>query len=269
MNKTTEQVILGSMCGDGHISFKYKYPVYREIHSIKQEEYIMWKYKLLKDLKPKTYHTISGSQQNKKYKSVGLYTPMNEKLLNYHRMFYGDLVGEKSIPFKVLQMLKPLGLAIWYMDDGSYNFSHSTVEITSCMNNIKVQHDIKRYFESKYEMKCYIHNVRKGLNLIRFSVESSDKFLKMIRRYVPDCMSYKLGHLYSGNDERFKAIISKAKNTASVWRMNNYAKICKYQNEYRLNNKERINAWHREYYKNNREKIINRRKELKLRQLTI
>lgn len=264
MKSIAEQIILGSMCGDGSISFKYKYPVYQEIHSIKQADYLIWKAGLLKDIRPKMYYSGSKSQQNKFYKTIGLYTPMSKELLKYHGLFYNGKNGEKHITSKILKMMKPLALAVWYMDDGSYNYSHSTVELTSCMNNFSVQKNIKRYFERCFGLKCYIHNVRGSLNLVRFTVESSDKFLRMIEKYIPVCMSYKLGHLRSDNDSKFDKIRSKARETALRWRKNNARLIDDYQKKFRLKNRERLNMWHRNHYKSNREKILARRREIKL-----
>jgi hypothetical protein len=255
MNLITEQVILGSMCGDGNICHKSKNPVFREVHSIKQEDYLLWKSKLISELNPRVFYSESKSQQDKFYKTVGFYTSASEDLIKYQRLFYYDKRGEKHISYKILKMLKPLALAIWYLDDGSYNYSHSSIEIASCMNNLKVLKSIKRYFIKHLGLECNIHHVRDDLNVIRFTVKSSDKFLKLIQKYVPDSMRYKLGHLCEENLSKIKEFKAKAFETSKLWKKENAEYLDEYFKNYRLKNKDSINAWHRQHYIDNKDAI--------------
>jgi len=261
MNKIAEQIMLGSMCGDGTIRHRYKYPVYREAHSIKQEDYLRWKSKLIKELNPKLFYTEENNKErNKIYKKIELYTPMNKNLLRFHKLFYKGRTGNKHISYKVLKMLKPLGLAVWYMDDGSYFYRGSVVELASCMNDFKVQRDIKRYFKNILGLTCSINKAAGGLHIIKLSVESSDRFLKMIQKYIPDCMKYKLGHLCADNFVKLKEAKHKVSECSKLWNKINAEHVSKRQKLYYLKNKDYIRERYNNYYLMNRDKVLSRGK---------
>jgi recombination protein RecA len=227
MKAITEQVLLGSMCGDGYIRHISRYPYYGESHSVQQKDYIVWKSEFLSELNPKIIETSQFHKKMRKvYKGVRLYTPINKELLKFRKLFYKEkTVGTKHISYRVLKMLKPLALAIWYMDDGNYGYGGNNITLASCMNVIEIQEIIKRYFKNVLGLNCCVDKAASGLHVIRFSVESSDKFLRLIQKYVPDCMKYKLGHLCVENSIKLKEFKVKRSSYVKSWSIKNKQRL--------------------------------------------
>jgi hypothetical protein len=230
ITKIQEQVILGSLCGDGRVSGHS--PNYVENHSLKQKEYLLWKRDLLMGLNPKITEYKSFHKKTKKYyRGINMYISSRSDFLKYRKLFYNGVTGNKVIRFNALRLLEPLALAIWYMDDGSYNYYGRIVALTSSIDDYSSQKNIKRYFAS-LGMACRIQG-KGDYNYITLSIEASDKFLKLIRRYVPDCMKYKLGHLCGENSKKLDEFVKKKACMHKLWRGRN---------------KKHIQVTHRKYY---------------------
>ena len=62
MNSEFEQILFGSMCGDGYIGIapKHKTPHYSEGHCIAQKDYLLWKMKYFMSYNPKFYQVSGG-----------------------------------------------------------------------------------------------------------------------------------------------------------------------------------------------------------------
>lgn len=150
-------------------------------HSIKQKEYVDWKYLFLKKFvisKPKAYKG-NGGRVGYRFctKSSPIFTP-------FFRDFYGN--GKKSLPEHLA--LNELVLAIWYMDDGSRNRK------SAYLNTQQFSlHDQRKMLSLLRK-----HNYQANLNRdgkywrIRFYQSSAQRLKKAIQKHLPDCMQYKL-----------------------------------------------------------------------------
>src|SRR3990167_9008911 len=122
------QLILGSLMGDARLecrskSIRAKHTARLRIHqSDKQKDYVFWKYEKLKDLVlkgPRFTKVWHDPKRNKDHFSWYFHTQSSESLGLIHKIFYKDNV--KIAPNELSELLEPLGLAVWYMDDGSNN----------------------------------------------------------------------------------------------------------------------------------------------------
>lgn len=107
------QILLGSLLGDGSIHKKENNNAYfYEQHCLEQSDYLKWKESILS----KKFHTRYANS-NSGYtgnKSIRLETGNSfdlNKWVNFR----------KNIDLEKLYKLSPLGLAVWFMDDGSSN----------------------------------------------------------------------------------------------------------------------------------------------------
>ena len=107
-------VIIGSLLGDGYLRIiSGRRNAFLEInHSIKQKDYVDWKYTVLKNI------TVSAPKEriiDKTRTAYRFYTRQLPELTQLHKKFYRD--GKKIVPDDLF--LTPLSLAVWFMDDGS------------------------------------------------------------------------------------------------------------------------------------------------------
>lgn len=117
----TEQIIIGSLLGDGHISKnknKEKNSALHIKHSIKQRAYLRYKVFLLGKENITGKSTISykiDKRNNKKYGYINFSSCNNTCFNKYRNNWY--INGKKIIPKEV--NITPISLAIWFMDDGT------------------------------------------------------------------------------------------------------------------------------------------------------
>ncbi len=233
MDQDVKQVLLGSMLGDGHLSLNKKNQCinasFVEMHHPRQKEYLLWKKEILeKEFTVK--YTESKSKSYRGGKSVAIYTWIHPILTKYHQVFYPNGVKEKTFSTKILKQLTPMGLAVWYMDDGHLSKWGNTAKISTHPKEIM---RVKEYFESLLSSKCTTHQ-----GDIHFKKDQTKKFFDMIKPYIHQSMQYKLKV-----PEETRKIIKKKKK--------------EYLKKYRAKNKEKIKISQRQYHKENREKLLN------------
>jgi len=265
-DKICQQVLVGSLCGDG-CAYMHKgcvNPIYKEDHCEAQIDYNIWKFVTLSSvLKLKHYYHRTKNGIVSSFSSSA-----DKVLLPYRDMFYTN-GNRKYITRECLDILDPLGLAVFYQDDGSYDFGSKMVTIAVCVNDREVQDVMCKYFKDVWGLNMNIHKSSGGF-VSAFDVESSDKFLKIVEPYIHNCMRYKLGHLEESNKQRF--IDARAKSTVrqkdsratdvGKLQMAEYnAKYAGRIKEWNVDNKEHRQEYMGEYYKVNKDIIKERTKK--------
>lgn len=180
LSEVQQQLILGTIIGDGYM--RKKTNAHLQItHSIKQREYVDWKYQILRNLVitlPKLYKGNNGR--------IGyrFFTKSLPEITYFYNRFYKNKV--KIIPKDII--LSPLALAVWYMDDGSKSykscyFNTQQLDIKSQINLIKAL--------SKFGLKSRL-NKDKTYFRIRILTSSTPKLVNIITPYVIKSMRYKI-----------------------------------------------------------------------------
>lgn len=189
LSKEQKSLLIGLLLGDGTISSNC---VFKLSHSEAQREYLEWKVGLLdvhgiKNNGVKEYISSCGYNTGKKV----LYSQMslNPTIKALRRTVY---TPKKHITRKLLNWLTPLGLAIWYMDDGCINVNTSkqrssiqhTIKIATCVDEDTVN-IIINYFAEVWDIKFRPFKEGRGTYSIATSSElDCDKFVDIVRPYI-------------------------------------------------------------------------------------
>lgn len=194
-----EQVLLGLILGDGHLikmGHTYKSNTSgKMVHCIKQKEYIEWKQHKLSRIASSVKYTTFNSVKNglcERYESnINSHRCLNK----YYDLFY-DSNKKKHIKREVIELLEPLGLAVWFMDDGC-KLSSGGYNIFTNNFNIDELNDIITIMSRKFNLKITLHKRRHKktnniYNIIYISATSAKIFENLIDPYVIDSMKYKL-----------------------------------------------------------------------------
>lgn len=232
-----EQVFLGSMVGDGRLHKASKGPnvnaTFYEAHNIKQEKYLLSKMKILDScFKMKVYYP---KYDTNRIEIMSLVSPI---LTKYHKLFYPSGRGRKIMPYNLLLKLGPLGLAIWYQDDGDYKKYGRCCSISIYKKNIK---NVKKFLES---MGFNIHITPKknsGAAYVGFSVTDTQKFFSIIRPYIHRSMIYKI-KISKKEQDRITKHISE------------------YHKKYYVDNREKKKKYSKDYYNKNTSECNKRNK---------
>ena len=199
-----KQLLIGGILGDGCLSKNYhhKHYVYSEYHALPQKEYVIWKSKIFGvKFRKRIYweKRIKGIDKNYMGR-MGIFehygfTLKSHPYLDYlHQKLYKN---KKVIDKEMVEQLNPLGLSVWYMDDGScihYPNGKLKILIHHKFNNIEEEKIIINFFKEKFNLECKIYH-RKTCDSITFDIANSQLFLNLIKPYIEKikCMHYKIG----------------------------------------------------------------------------
>ena len=196
-----EDIVIGSLLGDAYIE---KNGIIRVWHSIKQKEYVIWLMNLYSKFFDTTYfeRICKDHRYNKEYPQAGFRVSSTNFTKLMRMLFY---CPNKTISRKQLDKLTPLGLSIWYCDDGCLSFiKDKDGQIKGrqlILNTQGFSYEenviISNYFKEKYSIITSIH-LDKGNYRIWMNGTEAKKFLNLIKEYVPECMYYKLCYRYFG-----------------------------------------------------------------------
>lgn len=192
INDFHKQIILASLIGDGNlcIANKSNHPYYREAHCIKQKSYAKFKINILRK-----YFNIKEEERKSQfgYPSFIFRTSNDKRLHDIYDKLY--INGKKTITIEYLNQLNTIGLAVWYMDDGSVNFSNKqrprvvfhTEGFSKSENYI-----ISKFFKSRgYDNSVY--NVKNGkYYVVALTANGTEKLFGDIYPYISKCMDYKI-----------------------------------------------------------------------------
>lgn len=252
----SHQILLGSLLGDMYLRRECKNSNIEETHSIRQKEYLEWKYKILStsfDLKLYNFNNplckARGRTYNRKTE-VRLRSKVSKELNLYHDLFYKN--GVKRVSLSLLNQLEPLALAVWYCDDGYYDPENHTAEIHTEGFSIEENQIIKKWFSERWNINVnFKKDPSKNKVLLRFPVKETNKFFKIIINYIfkmPKSIWYKLGHFWEGNKEIIdKSRLNKIKRN----------KIYRLKPEVRIKGRQHA----KKYYYKNRVEILQKKAE--------
>src|SRR3989344_242738 len=169
MSEDIRQVLLGSLLGDGSLSINKggKNAFYRELHSTKQKDYLIWKNQFLKIFDTKLHeYSIYDKRTNKTYHSILLWSKTNTLLTYYFHSLYKQ--GRKIVNKEILDHVGALGLAVWYMDDGYYHYGDYRCAISTDSYSYEEQLFIKNWLKNKFDINAQIHksSSKVGYNIV-------------------------------------------------------------------------------------------------------
>lgn len=187
---TEEQkaVLIGTILGDGHLAENWSKTNYRLKvgQSYQQKEYVEWKYEVFKDwvlTKPKLHRATN---------SIRFGTVSHPELTSFHNMFYKG--RKKVIPRNIGNLLSPLTLAVWFMDDGNVRRVGNAVYgyyINSHSFSESENKYLAHIMESKYGFRSM---VLKNHGKHRIYIGSDrEKFTNVVRENIISSLHYKLG----------------------------------------------------------------------------
>lgn len=192
LNRKQRDVLVGLLLGDGHLETQNNGRTYRlKIeHSLVQNEYVDWLYQLFQD------HTRTEPRQKiqlvsgKAYQKYGFSTLSTGSLRFYGQQFYPD--GRKRVPKSISRLLTPIGLAVWFMDDGSSKSDRHRARILNTQGYI--QEDIKRLQEAladRFKIATTRRKQKEGEQIYIPSLQV-ERFICLIRPYILPSMEYKI-----------------------------------------------------------------------------
>lgn len=213
-------IIMGGLLGDSSYCKKDNYICF--VHSIKQLEYLEWKHNMLGDIANPIHQRVNGKSIIDGSDLITTYfsTKTNSKLISDYKeikKIIFDENGVKTANRKWLNLLTPLSLAVWWMDDGCLSVHKEKSGATSrygklCTHcfSLQEQNIIKQYFKVVWDIDVKI-TPEKSYYFLRFTVPNLKKLFSIISPYVFEIpsMLYKINMKYNIDtikDDEYKDI---------------------------------------------------------------
>lgn len=203
LSKQAEQSILGSMLGDGCLSLPKlaKNPYFQMRHSPLQKEYFLWKAELLLEIqRPVSSHQQMPDGYSKDAK-LHFSSKNTERLMGLYELIYKT--GKKSIRRRWLNLMTPLSLLIWWLDDGSIISSRKGVFCTDGFSLEEIE-ILKRYLLVVWNITTHIGQVSSRKSQYRLYFHGVEELKKFLRIILPELkiksMLYKFFLKYKDHD---------------------------------------------------------------------
>lgn len=189
LSKNCQDIILGSLLGDGSLKINdhYKNARFSFRHSVNQKEYFFWKKDELKEISGEKCWWLQNSDglggDKFRYQSLAL-----EPLTDLYRLTHRG--GKLRVRRKWLNMLTPLSLAIWWLDDGSLITNGRRGVLCTDPFALEEQKIMARYLYKVWEVKVSIGKVHrewkgKQTEYYRLWIRSSQELQKLLRIILP------------------------------------------------------------------------------------
>jgi recombination protein RecA len=190
LNQTQKEVLTGCILGDAHLEVNISKTNCRLkiSQSIKQSSYVRWKYGIFKEW------VLTKPKLHVKTKSLRFTTISHKDITAFHRMFYQGKV--KHVPDNIDDMLTPLSLAVWFMDDGNavrrngkiYGYNINTQSFEKGQQEM-----LLKLIESRYDIHGMLERNNNKYRIAIWKRDSRMKFHDLISRYMIKDMRYKIG----------------------------------------------------------------------------
>ena len=206
-NKESRNLLIAMLLGDGTIC-KGVNTCYMKLHQgRKQKEYIEWKAKKLDEFGipnggVKEYFTKTKFTKGEKWANYVCMIKANPFINVLRRVIYKT--NGKTFTRKLLNRVSALGLAIWYMDDGSLNFKKHTLSngerkihglllrISTCLPKDTAQVHID-WLREEWNVNFYM--IHEGKREDSYSLccgtNEAIKFINIVKKYVEEVPSMK------------------------------------------------------------------------------
>ncbi|MFH1626624.1 MAG: hypothetical protein ABH971_00755 [bacterium] len=192
--------IIGSMLGDAtmRIGKNAKNANFKIDHCLEQKEYVFWKYKILKNFvttPPKV--SYRKTKEGVRYKKSWWFRTIRHPILTdiYNKFYTTESYrcGTKIVPDFLLDSMNSFIMAVWIMDDGSYN--KKKIDISTYSFTLQEIKGLCKIIKNKFGIKFRYHNDRNKGYRMYCNITETKKLVDLICLYIIKSMRYKIGLL--------------------------------------------------------------------------
>ncbi len=201
-NYLERNLVLGTLLGDGCLAKKDASDLARLSvnHSLKQVEFVHWKYQLLNRFvrtEPKVIPNTEGWGGPQK----SFVTICTEEMGEIYRLLYPG--GVKTITEEyLLQIEDPIALAVWYMDDGSCSQKKYNCRISTDSFSLRENELLCDWLKSKWGIEdTKPFNYKRKYYNLQINASARDQLFEIIQGHMIPSMKYKMTKRFRNNPE--------------------------------------------------------------------
>ncbi|MBD3261454.1 MAG: hypothetical protein GF334_07200 [Candidatus Altiarchaeales archaeon] len=173
-----KSLIIGSLLGDGGIEEGGRY---FESHSKKQEQYLLYKKKVLEPYSSHVYPCDNNT-------GLRFYTVFHQNFIKYREVFYQDGLPGKAIPLEFIRdNWDDRIIAYWFLDDGYFDDENRVLYIYNfCRDNEQLR-KFSVFLEEKFGW-----GFKTGSTNLTFSKKYYKEFFEIVLRVATPDVLYKI-----------------------------------------------------------------------------
>ena len=194
MDKIQKAVVIGTILGDGFLQKTGKNNARLRLeHSLKQQDYLIWKCKILNNFFQKKPEILErfNLKFGKSYQYIRNQSYSGLEFGKLHQLFYVD--GKRIIPNEFFKLLKePMSLAVWFMDDGYYYPRDRIAYIYLPKLDSNSTNNLLIALKMNYGLSPQLKIKKRGEYVLIFTVKDTAKLIQIIKPYIIKSMSYKI-----------------------------------------------------------------------------
>jgi len=188
LTQEQRELIMGSLLGDGWMQATSDASArFAEGHSLAQEDYLLWKYELLKPYSS-SLTSIQKRTETATFDGKAFSTSSCPQLRPFYDLFYPAPDRKRKFPENLPSLMTPLMLAVWYMDDGSLKSTYHP-SITFGLDPDSLEHACDALRDLKLFPQLFEN--ADGTTTISFPGQDRE-FFDLIKPHVPESMKHKL-----------------------------------------------------------------------------
>lgn len=190
LTQRQEEILLGTLLGDGFLEQNGKNARLKIDHKGSQKDYVLWLHKEFKSIALKPYQIFVQDKRNDKVYNQWRFATYSLPLLNpWIKLFYRN--RRKIVPLMITELITPLSLAVWYMDDGFRRTDCKGIYLCTSGYSMKEQKVLQVCLKKKFDIRTALHFAAKN---VRIYIPSSqaDNFCNIVRPFILPSFSYKL-----------------------------------------------------------------------------
>ncbi len=192
LNQTQTAVLVGSLLGDGtlRVGKNALNANFKVEQGLKQKDYVFWKYDVFKEwvLTPPKISKRYDENRVPYEKSWWFRTVRHPKLTLFHNIFYKNRV--KVVPKNIADLLDPLAISVWIMDDG--NLSNNCINISTYSFKLGEIKLLQEVLLQKFALRSSFFKDRdKGFRMY-FIRKETQKLIPLISSFIIPNLAYKI-----------------------------------------------------------------------------
>lgn len=188
-----KDVLVGLLLGDGHIELSPngKSARLKAEYSVKNSDYVEFLHKIFKNFIRMSPRTRNVKGFGKNFDRVGFTTLSLPEFLFYQNLFYKNKT--KIVPKNIKKLLTNIGLAVWFMDDGSYKSKECRGKLFCTHNfNSKEIDLLCQVLKNKFGLETIPRIQKDGIE-IYVKASSYEKLKTIISPFMVKSFEYKIG----------------------------------------------------------------------------
>lgn len=162
LSERCKQVLLGGLLGDSSLTMQkgYRNARYQFRHSVKQEEYFLWKANIVKEVATKNLQYTKPDGASKTGK-VNFISRADESLTSIYDIVSPNRAMLIDTADNWLDYLTEEALLVWWLDDGSLQNKRKKGVLCCEGFPLETIELLKEYFERKWGIVCSVMNMKR------------------------------------------------------------------------------------------------------------